>query len=71
MLCYDFPDSIEARLGDAYPLVRRIATAAAQRASAVVLFSHRKPYPFLYLDFRLDSVMSEIPIITLPRIRQR
>jgi hypothetical protein len=65
LLCYDFPDSIETRFGDAYPLKRRIATAVAQRASAIVLFSHRKPYPFLYLDFLMDSAMSATPIITI------
>ena len=65
MLCYDFPDSIEARFGDGYPLKRRIATATAHRASAVVLFSHRKPYPFLYLDFLRDSAASDVPVITI------
>ncbi len=65
MFCYDYPDSIEPRLGIAYPLERRIAMAAAQRASAVVLFSHRKQYPFLCLDYPPDSTVPDIPVITI------
>ncbi len=65
MFCYDFPDSVETRLGKTFPVERRIATAAAHDAAAVILFSHQRQYPFLYLDYPTDSVTRPIPVITV------
>ncbi len=66
LMCYDFQDSIEARYGKDQPVSKRIAAAIHRGASAVVLFSHRKSYPFLYLPAsRINTGTEMVPLITI------
>lgn len=64
LLCYDFPDSVEDKWGASFPVEKRIAIAAAQYASAVILFSHQKAQPFLYLKDQ-QSAGYGIPVISI------
>lgn len=64
LICYDFPDSVEDKWGKSFPVEKRIALAAAQHVAAVILFSHQKTYPFLYLQDR-HSTGYGIPVISI------
>jgi uncharacterized protein (DUF3820 family) len=67
MFCYDFPDNIEAQLKGKVPLEARISEAALRKASAVILFSWKTEYPFLYLHYEKESGMPDIPVITITK----
>jgi len=64
---YDSPDSIETKLKGEVPLECRIAEAASRKASAVILFSCKAEYPFLYTNYRKESEIPNIPVITITK----
>ncbi|MFC1694038.1 hypothetical protein ACFL1R_11080 [Candidatus Latescibacterota bacterium] len=67
MFCHDFPDSINAQLEKEVSLEYRITEAVSRKASAVVLFSYKEEYPFLfYKDKNMENI-PEIPIITITK----
>jgi hypothetical protein len=67
MFCYDFPDSIEAQLKERIPLEVRISEAASRKVSAVVIFSYKTEYPFLYAIYKNETDVPDIPVIAITK----
>jgi hypothetical protein len=67
MFCYDFPDEIGKQIKDEVPLEARISEAAARKAVAVVLFSCTTEYPFLYISYKRESDIPDIPVISITK----
>ncbi len=67
MFCYDFPDSIEAQLKEEIPLEARISEAASRKASAVIIFSYKTEYPFLYAIYNNETDTPDIQVITITK----
>jgi hypothetical protein len=67
MFCYDFPDSIEAQLKEEIPLEARISEAASRKASAVIIFSYKTEYPFLYVSYKNEADIPDIPVIAITK----
>lgn len=67
MFCYDFPDSIEAHLQKEFPLEKRIIEAASRKTTAVILFSHKEQFSFLYVNYEKESDIPDIPVIIVTK----
>jgi len=67
MFCYDFPDSIEEELKEEVPLRQRIAEAALRKASAVVLFSFKKDFPYFGLNYPTETEIPDMPVIAVSK----
>lgn len=67
LLCYDFPDSTEEKVGKLVPLKNRIAEAKSRNARAVIVFSSKKEYPFLMVSYEKESEIPEVPAITITK----
>jgi len=67
LLCPDTGDASETKVGREFPLSRRIAEAAARKASAVIVFSSTKPVPFLSVGYETEDKIPDIPAITVTK----
>ena len=67
VFCSDFADEIEAKVGNEFPLAKRIAAAASRKAAAVVVFSAVKEFPFLSVGYDSESGIPDVPVITVTR----
>ena len=63
----DSPDSGAEETEPTDSLAMRISEAESRGAAAVVLFSHRKDYPFLAAAFEKESDIPSIPAISITR----
>ena len=67
LLCPDANDAVEAKLGQGFPLSRRIVDAAVRKAAAVVVSSWAKPFPFYKIDYEKEADIPDIPVISVTR----
>jgi hypothetical protein len=67
LFCNDFTDDVEAKIGGEFPLARRISEAASRKASAVVVFSSVKEFPFLTVGYKTEAEIPDIPVITITK----
>ncbi|MFC2102164.1 PA domain-containing protein [Bacteroidota bacterium] len=65
LLCYDFPDSVTQANNEKISIAQRVAEAANRNAAGVILFSHKKKYPFLRLRPVVDPDIGDIPVISI------
>ncbi len=68
MFCYDFPDSIHAKLEKELSKEKRIDEAVSRGAAALILFSMNENYPLLKYFHKNLSDIPEIPIIGINKI---
>ena len=61
------PDSLEKQYEDKISLENRIKEAEKRGAAAVVLFSRKHDYPFLYARYDHEGNIPQIPVITISK----
>ncbi len=67
LFCYDMAGGVEAKLGNEFPLSRRISEAAARKAAAVVVFSSTKEFPFPTVGYDREEQILDIPVIAVTK----